>query len=168
MRDSASSAQPCDHRSLQALRQIRENSPIAIAADQSVFDTADVYNAVRMGAADLIVLGLHETGGVVPFIEAAAVAAAAGINICLHGVHETGITTCASNHAAAVIANLDDGNQYMNHLLASDVISTTTKNVFELVALIAVSPALSVKVMVWIPLERERVDTVISTVSPAS
>ena len=116
--------QPCDHRSLQALRQIRENSPVAIAADQSVFDAADVYNAVRMGAADLIVLGLHETGGVVPFIEAAAVAAAAGINICLHGVHETGITTCASNHAAAVITNLDDGNQYMNHLLASDVISS--------------------------------------------
>ena len=116
--------QPCDHRSLQALRQIRENSPVAIAADQSVFDTADVYNAVRMGAADLIVLGLHETGGIVPFLEAASVAAAAGINICIHGVAETGITTCAANHAAAVIPNLDDGNQYMNHLLASDIISS--------------------------------------------
>ena len=116
--------QPCNHRSLQALKQIRENSPVAIAADQSVFDTADVYNAVRLGAADLIVLGLHETGGVVSFIEAAAVAAAAGINVCIHGVHETGITTCAANHVAAVIPNLDDGNQYMNHLLAFDVISS--------------------------------------------
>ena len=74
-------------------------------------------------AADLMVLGLHETGGIVPFLEAAAVAAAAGVNVCIHGLWETGITTCAANHAASVIPNLDDGNQYMNHLLASDVIS---------------------------------------------
>ena len=116
--------QPCDHRSLYALRQIRESSSTAIAADQSVFNAADVYTAVTLGAADLIVLGLHETGGIVPFLEAASVAAAAGINICIHGVAETGITTCAANHAAALIPNLDDGNQYMNHLLASDIISS--------------------------------------------
>tara|TARA_B100000959_G_scaffold247121_1_gene273135 strand:- start:672 stop:1808 length:1137 start_codon:yes stop_codon:yes gene_type:complete len=116
--------QPCGHESLHALRQIRENSPIAIAADQSVFNAADVYNAVTLGAADLIVLGLHETGGIVPFIEAAGVAAAAGVNICIHGLHETGVTTCAANQAAAVLSNLDDGNQYMNHLLVSDIISS--------------------------------------------
>ena len=116
--------QPCDHRSLYALRQIRESSSTAIAADQSVFNAADVYTAVTLGAADLIVLGLHETGGIVPLLEAASVAAAAGINICIHGVAETGITTCAANHAAALIPNLDDGNQYMNHLLASDIISS--------------------------------------------
>lgn len=115
--------QPCNHRSLQALRQIKENSPIAIAADQAVFNVTDVYNAVTLGTADLIVLGLHEAGGVIPFLEAAAVASAAGVNVCIHGLHETGITTCAANHAAAVIHNLDDGNQYMNHLLSSDLIS---------------------------------------------
>ena len=99
------------------MRQIKENSPIAIAADQAVFNVTDVYNAVTLGTADLIVLGLHEAGGVIPFLEAAAVASAAGVNVCIHGLHETGITTCAANHAAAVIHNLDDGNQYMNHLL---------------------------------------------------
>jgi len=114
--------QPCAHPSLEALRQIRENSPVPIAADQSVFNAADVYRAVTAGAADLIVLGLHETGGIVPFLEAAAVAAAAGVNLCLHGLHETGITTCAANQVAAVIPNLDDGNQYMNHLLVSDIV----------------------------------------------
>ena len=46
----------------------------------------------------------------------------AGVNVCFHGLHETGSTTCAANHAASVIPNLDDGNQYMNHLLVSDVI----------------------------------------------
>ena len=44
--------------------------------------------------------------------------------MCIHGLHETGVTTCAANHAASLISNLDDGNQYMNYLFASDVISS--------------------------------------------
>jgi L-alanine-DL-glutamate epimerase-like enolase superfamily enzyme len=51
-----------------------------------------------------------------------AVAEAAGINICLHGVHETGVTTCATNQVGATLTNLDDGNQYMNHLLIEDIV----------------------------------------------
>ena len=53
-----------------------------------------------------------------------AVLSSAGVNVCIHGLHETGVSTCAANHVASVISNLDDGNQYMNHLLASDVISS--------------------------------------------
>merc|ERR1711957_157703 len=77
---------------------------------------------MRQHAADVIVLGLHETGGITRFLKAAAIAEAGGVNICLHGLHETGITTCAAIQAAAVIPNLDDGNQYMNHLIKSDII----------------------------------------------
>ena len=116
--------QPCDCESLAALAQIRANSPIAIAADQSVFTPYDVYAACRAQAADLIVLGLHETGGLTRFVKAGRIAEAAGINICIHGLYETGITTCASQQAAAVLPNLDDGNQYMNHFLAWDIIET--------------------------------------------
>ena len=56
--------------------------------------------------------------------KAAAVAESAGLNICIHGLHETGITTCASNQVAATIPNLDDGNQFMNQLIESDIISS--------------------------------------------
>ena len=76
----------------------------------------------RHRAADLIVLGLHETGGIGRFCQAANIAAAAGINICTHGLYETGITTCAINQSAATITNLDDGNQYMNHFLKWGII----------------------------------------------
>ena len=116
--------QPCGHQNLKTLQQIRQLSPISIAADQSVFNSFDVLNAVTLGAAELIVLGIHETGGILGFLKAAAVAEAAGINICIHGLHETGITTCAANQAGAIISNLDDGNQYMNHLLTNDIISS--------------------------------------------
>ena len=115
--------QPCGHQNLKTLQQIRKLSPTSIAADQSVFNSVDVLNAVTLGAADLIVLGIHETGGILGFLKAAAVAEAAGVNICIHGLHETDITTCAANQAGALISNLDDGNQYMNHLLTNDIIS---------------------------------------------
>lgn len=114
--------QPTDCESLSALAQVHAASPVAIAADQLVFTPYDVFDVCRHRAADLIVLGLHETAGIGRFCQAAGIAAAAGINICTHGVCETGITTCATNQAAATIANLDDGNQYMNHFLKWDII----------------------------------------------
>jgi muconate cycloisomerase len=114
--------QPTNCESLSALAQIHASSPVAIAADQLAFTPYDVFNICRERAADLIVLGLHETGGITRFRQGAHIAEAAGINICIHGLYETGITTCASNQAAATISNLDDGNQYMNHLLEWDII----------------------------------------------
>ncbi len=116
--------QPCDHRSLSALKQIKDASPVAIAADQCVFNAVDVCQVTQIQAADLIVLGLHETGGIGPLMEAAAAAKIGGLNICLHGLYETGITTCAAHQAGLAIPNLDDANQYMNHLLTSDVIAS--------------------------------------------
>ena len=40
----------------------------------------------------------------------AELAEAAGLDICLHGIFESGITTCAANQAATTIPILDDGN----------------------------------------------------------
>jgi muconate cycloisomerase len=116
--------QPTDCESLSALAQVRTKSPIAIAVDQRVFTPYDVYDVCRAQAADLIVLGLHETGGITRFIKSAHIAEAAGINICIHGLYETGITTCATHQAAATLPKLDDGNQYMNHFLAWDIIES--------------------------------------------
>lgn len=116
--------QPTTCESVSALAQVRQNSPIAIAADQLVFTPYDAFDVCREQAADLIVLGLHETGGLTRFGKCAHIAEAAGIDICIHGLYETGITTCATNQVAATIPNLDDGNQYMNHLLAWDIVKS--------------------------------------------
>jgi L-alanine-DL-glutamate epimerase-like enolase superfamily enzyme len=105
-----------------ALQQLRIRSPIPIAADQAVFTLGDVYAAIRDGSVDLMVLGLHETGGIEGMIKAASVGEAAAINICNHAVFESGITTCAFNQAAACIPNLDDGNQITSQLLEEDLI----------------------------------------------
>ncbi len=70
----------------------------------------------------VIVIGLHETGGLMRFCKVAQIAEAANVDVCIHGLYETGITTAASHQAAAVTPNLDDGNQYMNHFLAWDIV----------------------------------------------
>lgn len=117
--------QPTHCEILAALAQVRATSPIAISADQSVFTPFDAYDICRQQAADLIVVGPHEAGGLVRLSKVAHVAEAAGINVCIHALkHETGITTCASNQIAATISNLDDGNQLMRHLLKSDIVKS--------------------------------------------
>jgi L-alanine-DL-glutamate epimerase-like enolase superfamily enzyme len=108
----------------EGLARLRAVTDIPIAADQTVYSADDAYDICRNRAADVIVLGLHETCGVVRFRKAAAVAEAAAVNICLHGVFETGITTCASNQVAATINNMDDGNQIMWQLLAEDIVKS--------------------------------------------
>ncbi len=106
------------------LARLRALTGIPIAADQSVYGPEEAYDICRSRAADVIVLGLHETCGVLRFRKAAAIAEAAGVRICLHGVFETGITTCAANQVAATIANLDDGNQIMWQLLEEDIVAS--------------------------------------------
>ena len=115
--------QPSPAESPAALARLRRVAPVPIAADQLVSTPQQVFEVCRHEAADVIVLGIHETGGLLGMRKAAAVAEAAGLNICLHGVYESGITTCASNQVAATIPNLDDGNQIMVQLLAEDLVA---------------------------------------------
>ena len=116
--------QPTPSGSIAALAHVKAAVDVPIAADQCVYSAAEAFEVCRRRAADLIVLGLHETGGMLAFRGAAAVAGAAGINICLHGVYETGITTCAANQIAATVPNLDDGNQIMWQLLTEDIVAS--------------------------------------------
>jgi muconate cycloisomerase len=114
---------PSSH-GLLALADLRARTTIPIAADQAVFSPEEVYAACSLRACDVITLGMHETGGILRYRKAAAIAEAAGLKICIHGVFETGITTCASNQVAAAISNMDDGNQIMWQLLAEDVVKS--------------------------------------------
>ncbi len=66
--------QPVPAESLAALKQVHDASPVPIAADQAVFTLHDVYEVCRQQAADLIVLSCHETGGLLSFKKAAAIA----------------------------------------------------------------------------------------------
>jgi L-alanine-DL-glutamate epimerase-like enolase superfamily enzyme len=115
--------QPTPHRSLAAMRQVKESVSVPIAADQSVFTLWDVYDVCRKRAADVIVLSIHEAGGLLALKKAAAIAEAAGISICLHGQSISGITDLAQHHVGLATPNLTDGNQIMHQLLVEDLIA---------------------------------------------
>ena len=116
--------QPTDSRSLLPLKQLKERSPIAIGADQSVFTVQDVFQACASMSADMISIGPREIGGLRPMMKAAAICEGAGLTLCIHSSMSSGISTCAEHHVARAIANLDDGNQIMWQLLREDVIDT--------------------------------------------
>jgi L-alanine-DL-glutamate epimerase-like enolase superfamily enzyme len=115
--------QPTPSASQAALAQVAARSPIAIGADQSVFTLQEVHTAATVHRADMIAVGPREIGGLRPMMKAAAVAEAAGLNICIHSSMTTGITTCAEHHLGRAIPNLDDGNQIMWQLLAEDIVA---------------------------------------------
>jgi len=116
--------QPTASRDLEALAQVKAAVNVPIAIDQGVYTPADVYEACRRRVADVIVLGPHETGGLLGFRKAAAVAEAAGLSVCLHGQHDTGISTCAENQIGTTLSNLTDGNQIMHQLLVEDLVAS--------------------------------------------
>ena len=107
----------------EALLRVRDVG-IPLAGDQSCYLPEDVYELCRTRAADVIVLGVHESCGIIRFRKAAAIAEAANARLCIHGVFETGITTCAANQVGATLPNLDDGNQIMCQLLAEDLVES--------------------------------------------
>ena len=104
------------------LKSLRGNISVPLAADQSVFTPEETETICSSGAVNLVTVGLHETGGILGFKKVASIAEVFGINVCLHGVFETGITTCASLQAACTIPNIDDGNQIMFQLLEEDLV----------------------------------------------
>lgn len=136
--------QPTPAQSYAALKQVRDASPVPVAADQSVYSLFDVYEVCRQRAADLIVLSFHETGGLLQFKKAAAIAEAAGIRICLHGQSVTGMTDLAQHQLALTLPNLADGNQIMHQLLVEDIIASPDLTPVEgkLPASIAMRPGL--------------------------
>jgi muconate cycloisomerase len=115
--------QPTPLTSVAALRQVKESVSVPIAADQSVFTPADVYEICRQRAADVIVLSPHEAGGLLAFGKAAAIAEAAGVPVCLHGQGVSGITDAAQHHLGLRTANLTEGNQIMHQLLVEDLVT---------------------------------------------
>ena len=115
--------QPLPAGDIAGAADLRRQVSVPIALDQALFTDADVLEAVRRDACDVVVIGFHETGGLLPLKKAAAIAAAGSLNINRHGcLGETGISTLAALQVLATIPNVTDGNQVMHGLSVDDVL----------------------------------------------
>ena len=116
--------QPVHWSDLNGMARIRAAVPMPLAIDQGCFTEYEALAVIQQKAADVITVGLHETGGLLGMKKVAAVAAAGGLPICRHGVMgETGITTLASLQVLATIPNEVGGHQVMHQLLENDVLA---------------------------------------------
>ena len=115
--------QPLPAGDIAGAADLRRQVDIPIALDQALFTDTEVLDAVRRDACDIIVIGFHETGGLLPLKKAAAIAAAASLKINRHGcLGETGISTLAALQILSTIPNLADGNQVMHELSVEDTL----------------------------------------------
>ena len=75
-------------------------------------------------AADVVVQGSHDAGGLLRFRQQAFVCDAHGLKVNRHAFMESEISFYANAQVAATIPNLTTGNQIMHQLLVEDLMSS--------------------------------------------
>jgi glucarate dehydratase len=110
--------QPVPHWDVDGLARVRRSVPVRVAADQAVYTTPQLARVLDAEAADVVVQGPHDAGGLLPFRRQAALCEARGIDVNLHGFVQSEISFLAHAQVTATIPNLTAGNQVMHQLLA--------------------------------------------------
>lgn len=80
------------------LKQIRNNVPVPIMADESVHSPHDAITAVRENAVDMINMKLMKTGGILQAVRLAHIAEAANLPCMMGCMNETRVALTAAAH----------------------------------------------------------------------
>jgi muconate cycloisomerase len=110
--------QPVPHDDVAGLAHVRRKVDVKIAADQAVYTTAQLRHVLEREAADVVVQGPHDAGGLLRFRQQAFLCAAWGLRVNLHAFMQSEISFLAHAQVASTIPNLTNGNQAMHQLLA--------------------------------------------------
>jgi L-alanine-DL-glutamate epimerase-like enolase superfamily enzyme len=115
--------QPINMHDIAGLADLRKQSRVRIAANQSAWLPWQVPEVLRLRAADVIVTDPHQLGGLIPFRDAAATCDLAGVPIVKHAFADLGITTIATCHVLATMATPQLGHQQFLTILAHDLLA---------------------------------------------
>jgi L-alanine-DL-glutamate epimerase-like enolase superfamily enzyme len=110
--------QPVPHWDVAGLARVREAVRVRIAADQAVYTMPQLERVLDADAADVVVQGPHDAGGLLPFRRQASLCEARGLDVNLHGFVQSEISFLAHAQVTATIPNLTNGHQVMHQLLA--------------------------------------------------
>lgn len=116
--------QPVPAPNVEGLARVRRSVETRIAADQAVFTAHELRAVLEAEAADAIVIGSHETGGIWRLRQLAQLAELYGIPVNRHACVESSISTFAALQVMACVPSLTLGNQAMHELLAEQVVTT--------------------------------------------
>jgi L-alanine-DL-glutamate epimerase-like enolase superfamily enzyme len=116
--------QPVAADNVAGLARVRRSVDVKVAADQAVHTASELRNVLEQEAADAIVVGSHEAGGLWRWRQLAHLAEVHGIPVNRHACVESEISTFAALQALSTIPNLTLGNQVMHQLLAEPLVTT--------------------------------------------
>ena len=92
--------EPIPHWNNRELVKVRENSPIPIMADESVFDHHDAFRLASMGACDYFNIKFSKSGGINNALKIISVAESAGIKCQVGCMSESRFALTALMHLA--------------------------------------------------------------------
>lgn len=98
--------EPIAHWNNRDLVYVRNNSPIPIMADESVFDHRDAFRLASMGACDYFNIKLAKTGGIHNALKIIAIGEAAGIKSQVGCMSESRYALTALTHIVAARKNI--------------------------------------------------------------
>jgi L-alanine-DL-glutamate epimerase-like enolase superfamily enzyme len=110
--------QPVPHWDVAGLAHVRRSVDVKIAADQAVYTMQQLRQVLEAEAADVVVQGPHDAGGLLRFRQQALVCAAWGLRVNLHAFMQSDVSFLAHMQVASTVPNLATGNQVMHQLLA--------------------------------------------------
>jgi muconate cycloisomerase len=110
--------QPTPAGDVNGLAHVRRSVEAKIAADQAVFTTSQLLHVLEKGAADIVVQGSHDAGGLLRWRQQTFVCDAFGLRMNRHAFMESELSFYANAQVASTIPNLTLGNQVMHQLLA--------------------------------------------------
>ncbi|MFQ5770385.1 MAG: mandelate racemase/muconate lactonizing enzyme family protein [bacterium] len=98
--------QPIAHWDYDNLRRIRQNTSIAIMADESLFDHHDAFKLAAMGCCDYFNIKLAKSGGIHTALKINAIAEGAGIRCMVGCMTETRLGLTAAAHLVSARPNI--------------------------------------------------------------
>jgi L-alanine-DL-glutamate epimerase-like enolase superfamily enzyme len=115
--------QPVKDWDWNGLRHVRANSPVPIMADESVHSPHDAIEGLRHDAFDMINIKLMKTGGVLPAVRLAHIAAAANVPCMVGCMAETRLALTAAAHVVMSQAIIRWADLDAYHEMAVDLCS---------------------------------------------
>jgi L-alanine-DL-glutamate epimerase-like enolase superfamily enzyme len=112
--------EPIAHWNQRDQVKVRENSPIPIMADESLFDHHDAFRLAQLGACDYFNIKFSKSGGINNALKIIAIAQASGIKSQVGCMSETRYGLTALMHLVAARENIVYFDMDSSLMLAED------------------------------------------------
>ena len=115
--------QPVDSHDIEGMRRVREESGVAVIADESLVTMQDAETLVREQACDVFNVRVSKCGGLIASKAIADFGLSAGLQVQIGAqVGETSLLSAAGRHLAAHLSRLESAEgSFGTHLLTEDI-----------------------------------------------